>query len=105
LLLEELAALDVGFVSLQEGIDALTPAGRLQLHLLGAFAEFERDRVAERVKAGLDRARSQGRKLGRPRKKIPTELLRQVQGLSLRSAALRLGVSRSTAHRWLARGT
>ena len=100
LLLEELSALDVAFVSLQEGIDATTPAGRLQLHILGAIAEFERDRVAERVKAGLNRAKAQGRKLGRPRRRIPTELLAAVDGLSLRAAAARLGVSRSTAHRW-----
>ena len=52
LLLDELHAMGVAFVSLAEGIDATTPAGRLQLHVLGAIAEFERARIAERVKAG-----------------------------------------------------
>ena len=51
-----------------EGIDATTPAGKLQMHILGAIAEFERERIAERVKAGLQRARAQGKRLGRPRK-------------------------------------
>jgi hypothetical protein len=50
-LLEELQALGVAFVSLAEGIDATTPAGKLQLHILGAIAEFERSHIAERVKA------------------------------------------------------
>ena len=51
LFLEELSALGVAFVSLAEGIDATTPAGRLQMHILGAIAEFERARIAERVRA------------------------------------------------------
>src|SRR5205809_3648334 len=67
-LLEELQALGIAFVSLNEGIDATTPAGKLQMHILGAIAEFERARIAERVKAGLQRARAQGKRLGRPRK-------------------------------------
>jgi len=48
LLLEELRELGVGFVSLGEGIDLATPAGRLQLHILAALAEFERSRIQER---------------------------------------------------------
>jgi DNA invertase Pin-like site-specific DNA recombinase len=50
LLLDELQALGVAFVSLAEGIDATTPAGKLQLHILGAIAEFERERIRERVR-------------------------------------------------------
>ena len=51
-LLEDLQALGVAFVSLGEGIDATTPAGKLQMHILGAIAEFERGRIVERVRAG-----------------------------------------------------
>ena len=58
-LLDELQALGVAFVSLAEGIDATTPAGKLQMHILGAIAEFERERIRERVMAGLQRARAQ----------------------------------------------
>ncbi len=67
LFLEELQALGVAFVSLAEGIDATTPAGRLQMHILGAMAEFERARIAERVRLGLARVQANGQSLGRPK--------------------------------------
>ena len=101
-LLDELGALGVAFVSLGEGIDCTTPAGRLQLHILAALAEFERARIAERVRAGLARARTNGTRLGRPEKVVPESVLTAVRGLPIREAAKRLGVSPSTAHRWLA---
>lgn len=100
LLLDDLQALGVAFVSLSEGIDATTPAGRLQLHVLGAIAEFERARIAERVKAGLTRAKANGKRLGRPRTRIPVERLAAVSGLSHVEAAESLGVSLSTVKRW-----
>ena len=59
-LLDELAALGIAFVSLGEGIDATTPAGKLQFHILAAIAEFERARLRERTIAGLQRAKAQG---------------------------------------------
>ncbi len=99
-LLEDLQALGVAFVSLAEGIDATTPAGKLQMHILGAIAEFERERIRERVMAGLQRARAQGRRLGRPKVRLPLEGLRRVEGLPVGVAAERLGVSRSTVKRW-----
>ena len=105
LLLDELQALGVAFVSLAEGIDATTPAGRLQLHVLGAIAEFERSRIQERVRAGLARVKAQGKRLGRPVVDVPEERLAPVRGLSVREAARRLGVSPATAHRWLSRNT
>ena len=93
--------LRVAFVSLQEGIDATTPAGKLQMHILAAIAEFERARIAERVKAGLARARKQGKKLGRPEKTVSEALIAPVRGLSVRQAAKQLGVSPATAYRWM----
>ncbi len=105
LLIDELHALGVAFISLHEGIDATTPAGRLQLHVLGAIAEFERARIAERVRAGLARARKQGRRLGRPQRPVPESVLAPVRGLSVREAARQLGVSPATAHRWLSQKT
>lgn len=104
-LLDELQALGVAFVSLAEGIDATTPAGKLQMHILAAIAEFERARIAERVTAGLARAKKQGKKLGRPEKAVPEALIAPVRGLSVREAAKELGVSRSTAQRWLTKAT
>jgi DNA invertase Pin-like site-specific DNA recombinase len=105
LTLDELTALGVSFVSLGKGIDTSTPAGRLQLHILGAIAEFERARIAERVKAGVDRARRQGRRLGRPEREVPESIIAPVRGLSVREAAKRLGVSTATAHRWLSKAS
>ncbi|MDO8795453.1 MAG: recombinase family protein [Vicinamibacterales bacterium] len=99
-LLEELQILGVAFVSLAEGIDATTPAGKLQMHILGAIAEFERERIRERVLAGLQRARAQGTRLGRPRIVLPVDRLQQVSGRPINEAALLLGVSRSTLKRW-----
>jgi DNA invertase Pin-like site-specific DNA recombinase len=95
-LLDELQALGVAFISLAEGIDATTPAGRLQMQILGAIAGFERGRIVERVRAGLARARAQGQRLGRPRRQIDPEALARVAGLPDREAARRLGVPRST---------
>jgi len=104
-LLDEFHAVGVGFVSLGEGIDLHTPAGRLQLHILAALAEFERARIAERVAAGLARARQNGTRLGRPEKVVPESVLGSVRGLSVREAARRLGVSPATAHRGLSQKT
>jgi DNA invertase Pin-like site-specific DNA recombinase len=66
-LLEELRAAGCVVVSLREGVDLGTPAGRLQVQLLGAIAEFERALAVERVHAGLAAARARGQVLGRPR--------------------------------------
>jgi DNA invertase Pin-like site-specific DNA recombinase len=100
-LLEELQALGVKFVSLAEGIDVTTPAGKLQMHILGAIAEFERERIRERMLAGLERARTQGKRLGGPRK-APLSI--GVPGGSVRGAAALWRVSKSTAARWIAAG-
>lgn len=98
-LLEDLQAVGIAFVSLGEGIDCTTAAGRLQLHVLAALAEFERARIAERVRAGLARVRASGKRLGRPAAKIASGDLQRTASLSVREAAIVLGVSRSVVHR------
>ncbi len=98
-LLDELQALGVGFVSLGEGIDLQTPAGRLQLHILAALAQFERERIAERVRAGLARARANGRRLGQKPPDISSGDLDRTAHLSIRRAAAELGIPRSVLHR------
>lgn len=60
----------VRFISLRENVDSAGATGRLFLQLLGAFAEFERNLISERTRAGLVKARLQGKKLGRPSGKI-----------------------------------
>lgn len=57
----------------QQNIDTTTPMGRLVYQVTGAFAEFERSLIKQRVRAGLDRARAQGKRLGRPRTDLETE--------------------------------
>lgn len=99
LLLEELQALSIQFVSLAEGIDATTPAGKLQMHILAAIAEFERARIAERVRAGLARVRQSGKRLGRPAEIVAEDDLARTATLSVREAAKALNVSRSVLHR------
>jgi DNA invertase Pin-like site-specific DNA recombinase len=99
MLLDDLAALGIAFVSLGEGIDATTPAGKLQLHILAAIAEFERARIVERVRAGLQRRKASGMPLGRPRQTIRTEDLNRTNTLSTRRAAAVLGVSHAAVHR------
>src|SRR5262245_42330375 len=98
-LLDELQSLGVAFVSLAEGIDATTPAGKLQMHILGAIAEFERARIVERVRAGLARRAAQGKPLGRPRQTIDPHDLARTAALSTRQAAAVLGVSHAAVHR------
>ena len=100
LILDELTALGVAFVSLGEGIDTSTPAGRLQLHILGAIAEFERARIQERVRAGLVRAKAQGKRLGRPRRRVTDAEIAALAHLPLRQAAAHLGVSKSFVQNW-----
>jgi DNA invertase Pin-like site-specific DNA recombinase len=58
----------IGFQSLQESIDTTTPNGRLVFHIFGALAEFERNLIRGRTRAGLEAARARGRKGGRPKK-------------------------------------
>lgn len=101
-MLEELQGLGIVFVSLGEGIDCTTPAGKLQLHILAALSEFERGRIRERVLAGLQRARAQGQRLGRPVRQLPPEVRQMaMDGRGISEAARLLGVSRATAYRWL----
>jgi putative DNA-invertase from lambdoid prophage Rac len=65
---EQLSAAGVGLICTDQLIDTTTPAGRLQQNILAAFAEYEREAIRERVLDGIARARSEGKKLGRPRK-------------------------------------
>ena len=98
-LLDDLQVLGVAFVSLAEGIDATTPAGKLQMHIFGAISEFERARIAERVKAGLAQARRRGKRLGRPATHISAADLQRTADLSVRDAARQIGVEPTVLHR------
>jgi DNA invertase Pin-like site-specific DNA recombinase len=102
MLLDDWQSRGVAFVTLGEGIDTSTPAGRLVAGVLGSIAEFERARIQERIMAGLARARAHGKRIGRPRATpLPSAA---PTGLTVRQAAAAWGVSRSTAARRLATG-
>jgi putative DNA-invertase from lambdoid prophage Rac len=102
--LKELADLSIGFVSLTEAIDLTTPSGRALAGMLAVFAEFERDILRERVKAGIAQAREKGKRHGRP----PTATKQAVEvkrlfkkGLSKSEIARRLKIGRTSVIRIL----
>ena len=63
--LSELHALKIDLFLRQQGLDTTTPAGKAMFQMLGVFAEFERSIIQERVRAGLQRAKREGKRLGR----------------------------------------
>ena len=102
--LQELYAVGVGFVSLTEALDMTTPGGRALAGMLAVFAEFERDILRDRVKAGIAQARKEGRPHGRPptvRKHLAEIETLFARGISKRQIAARLSISRSSVRRML----
>jgi putative DNA-invertase from lambdoid prophage Rac len=102
--LQELQHLGVGFVSLTEALDLTTPAGRAMAGLLAIFAEFEREILRERTRAGLLQARLNGKRLGRPATAAPhTAEIRKLHraGVSKAEVARRVGIGRTSVRRIL----
>ena len=103
--LQELEHLGVGFVSLTEALDLTTPAGRAMAALLAVFAEFEREILRERVRAGLAHARQNGTRLGRPQTAaLQTGQVRKLYraGVSKAEIARGLRIGRTSVRRILA---
>ena len=95
---------EVGLHSLHESLDTASPAGKLTFHVFGALAEFEREVMRERTRAGLQAARNRGKHLGRPRSLSPEqiEMARTMMAnpkLSARQVARQFGVHRATLYR------
>ncbi len=103
--LDEFSSLGIDFVSYTEGVDTTTPTGQLLFHIVGAVAQFERDLIAERVRAGMAHARAMGKRIGRPRAVVDEETVSQLrgEGRSLREIASRLNVPVSRVRRALVR--
>jgi len=100
--IQELEACGVDLFLEQQSIDTTTPAGKLMFQVCGAFAEFERSMVRQRVKLGLKRAVAQGKRLGRP--KIDSHIERRAQrelrkGTGILKVAKQLGIGTGTAQR------
>jgi DNA invertase Pin-like site-specific DNA recombinase len=103
--LKELAELQVGFISLTEALDLTTPTGRALAGLLAVFAEFEREILRERVKAGIAHARKEGRPHGRPptaRRQAQHVNRLYARGVSKAAIARRLHIGRTSVRRILA---
>lgn len=96
--LAEFHALGVDFVSLTEAVDTTTPAGMMVFTMVGAVAEFERELIRERVRAGIARARAKGARFGRPRRVLDLVHLQELRrsGLSLSQIAKNARVSKGT---------
>ena len=88
-------------MELTNNLDLSTPAGRMLFHVIGAMAEFERDLISERVKAGMGAAKNTGTRLGRPRVMADARKVAalRAQGLSWRQICADLGLSKGTAQR------
>jgi DNA invertase Pin-like site-specific DNA recombinase len=101
--LDAFRSLGVQFVSLQEQFDTSTPIGQAMFTIIGAMAQLERDIIRERVKAGLERAKARGVRLGRPRVHVNTDQLLALRrnNVPLSEIARRLHCSRSTLRRHL----
>jgi len=104
--LSELHALRIDLFLHQQGLDTQSPSGKAMFQMMGVFAEFERAIIAERVRAGLRRAVSEGKTLGRPRLSADVEQrisvalkARKNTGDSVRKIAARFGVDASTVQR------
>ena len=100
----------VEFVSLQESVDTTTSGGKLVFHVFGALAEFEREMIRERTRAGLKAARARGRMNGRP-KKLSNQQIHIAQKLmddketKIHEISKTMNVSRSTLYRYQANET
>lgn len=100
--LSEFEALGVKFIATRDQVDLTTPAGRMFVQVLGSLAEFERALIRDRVVLGLEHARAQGKRLGRP-KVNDDEAIRRLrrQGLSYAAIERKLGISKGAVCRAL----
>jgi DNA invertase Pin-like site-specific DNA recombinase len=102
--LAEFESLGIAFVSLSDNLDLSTASGRLMFNIIGAMAEFERELIRERVKAGMKNAKAKGACLGRPRVAVDAARIAALRasGLSWRTIERELGISVRTARRFAA---
>jgi DNA invertase Pin-like site-specific DNA recombinase len=97
----EFDALGIQFVSLHEGVDTSTPNGRLVFGIFASIAEFERELIRDRVRSGIAVARAQGKRIGRPRRPVDLNKVRELRSLgwSWAQIARELGAGLGTVYR------
>ena len=104
--LQELNDLGVEFISLRDGVDVTTSAGKLFFGLIASFAQYEKDILKERTIAGLVAARKRGKVLGRPKQRDDSAIAElRNQGLSIQAIAERLQISKGSVQASLSERT
>jgi len=102
--LKEFQSLGIDFISYQENIDTTSPTGELVFHVMASLAQFESSLISQRVKAGMERARAQGKQISRPRLPVEQQLKLfelQSQGLSMNKISKQLGIAYGTVYNYL----
>ena len=96
--------LGIDFISYQENIDTTTPTGELIFHVMASLAQFESSLISERVKAGMQRAKAQGKNISRPKlakNKLNRIMELKEQGLSMNQISIQSGVAYGTVYNYL----
>lgn len=104
--LKEFQSLGIDFISYQENIDTTTPTGELIFHVMASLAQFESSLISQRVKAGMARAKAQGKNISRPKltkSKLNRIMELKEQGLSMNQVSIQSGVAYGTVYNYLAK--
>ena len=102
--LKEFKNLGIDFISYQENIDTTTPTGELIFHVMASLAQFESSLISERAKAGMQRAKAQGKNISRPKlakNKLNRIMELKEQGLSMNQISIQSGVAYGTVYNYL----
>ncbi len=102
--LKEFQSSGIDFISFQENIDTTSPTGELVFHVMASLAQFESSLISQRVKAGMARAKAQGKQISRPR--LPIEQQRRIfklrkQGFSMNKISKQLGIAYGTVYNYV----
>jgi len=102
--MKEFQSAGIDFISYQENIDTTSPTGELVFHVMASLAQFESSLISQRVKAGMARAKEQGKHIARP--SIPIEQQKKIfklkkQGLSMNKISKKLGIAYGTVYNYL----
>ena len=101
--LKEFQSLGIDFISYQENIDTTTPTGELIFHVMASLAQFESSLISQRVKAGMARAKAQGKRIARPpiAKELQAKIIElQREGLSMNKISKTLGIAYGTVYNY-----
>lgn len=104
--LKEFQSLGIDFISYQENIDTTTPTGELIFHVMASLAQFESSLISQRVKAGMARAKAQGKRIARPpiAKELQAKIIElQKEGLSMNKISKTLGIAYGTVYNYRAK--